>query len=1153
MATPLSSSKTSLVAADNVSNTNGTSKSINQPQQPVVKKRVPKSANFRGWKETVGWLEFDILSLEDELDDLLNTPTHLDNLLPDFAYGDWYHNVAIFILAGLTCFILGKFKFSLAPVFPFMVIFSLYYRTQIRKYRSNLREQAQRAFSIKRIENDYETMDWLNTFLDKFWLYLEPSICQIVCDQANPILASLPQIPPFVTGIWIDTLTLGTKPFRIEHVKTFPRTSDDVVVMDWSVSMTPNEISDMNNKQLKNHVNQKFVIKIKLFNFITFPIVVEDVAFHVTVRVRIRMMSSYPNIDTVNVSLPEFPKFDFVSKVFGQGIFNWEVLSVPGLLPLINDMILKFAGPILFNPFSFQLNIEELLKGNLTGAIGVLTILLKDAKDIKLFDQTSGNTIDPYLTFNFNGPTLAKSKTIEDTCDPVWNESIYILVNSLAQPLQMICYDFNDDRKDVQMGTINFDIQSLKTSPTQPNLAVPLLRNNKPVGTLFFDLNYSPVLEGKRLIDGSTEPPPELNTGIARIEINEIKIENPENPNTFVELYINKELILTTSTVKSNNNPIWNVSSEKLILDKRKTRVLLIVKNDKNEKLDYLVTSLNDIVDRSEIDKKWIPLKDGNGEIKVTSQWKPVRLADVPGASGYSDPIGVVRVAIDKAVGLRNLENVGTIDPYARILINGFQRGRTLAVDSSIDPIWNEVLYATVTGPNQKLTIEGMDVEKISADRTLGSFDIKLNEIIHKGDDNNYIEHVDKEYRSNKLVSKKGPKGTITYHLSFFPAIPVMDLDEIAEEDEATALKLQKEKEKEKENPTNKSDKDAKINKEIDLAELDKSHKLRLNLNELMNYNSGVFVYQILQGAFNNSNLYIQAFFDADSYPQYVSDKLRQSKCIINDTGDVVVKELEYSRATFRLVKDKDQSRAEDCIAEASLPTRVLLQNSYAGTSKVSFNDGSVIRLQTKFIPITFENLPLQDTILNSGQLTVTVLNGRNLISADRNGKSDPFVEVRLNGKKYLKTKTIKKTLNPDWITKEECVIPLTNRTHSHLEVRCFDWDFGEGQDDKLGIGFVDLTKVPLDAPSEVQVPLNLDGKDGGYITLKLAFQPLYIYSVRKKEGTFADGATKVFGAGKTFVGAGGKVIGGAAGVVGKGGSFVKHKIFGRKKDSNDD
>ena len=169
-------------------------------------------------------------------------------------------------------------------------------------------------------------MDWCNYFLEQFWYYLEPSISQIACEQVNPILASSPA-PAFVKSLWLDSFTLGTKPPRIDSVKTLAGTAPDVVVMDWGFSFTPNALVDANHKQLKSHVNERIVVKATLFG-ITIPIAIDDVSFSGLARIRLRLMTSFPHVETVNVSMLEPPKFDFNTKVLGESSWWWEVLSI---------------------------------------------------------------------------------------------------------------------------------------------------------------------------------------------------------------------------------------------------------------------------------------------------------------------------------------------------------------------------------------------------------------------------------------------------------------------------------------------------------------------------------------------------------------------------------------------------------------------------------------------------------------------------------------------------------------------------------------------------------------------------------------------------------------------------------------------------------
>lgn len=88
----------------------------------------------------------------------------------------------------------------------------------------------------------------------------------------------------------------------------------------------------------------------------------------------------------------------------------------------------------------------------------------------------------------------------------------------------------------------------------------------------------------------------------------------------------------------------------------------------------------------------------------------------------------------------------------------------------------------------------------------------------------------------------------------------------------------------------------------------------------------------------------------------------------------------------------------------------------------------------------------------------IVVVEAVNLIAADVNGKSDPFVVLKL-GDRRLKTSTKMATLNPRWeerllmsIEVNEDNIPI----HTLL-VDVFDWDRFT-QNDELGSVIIDLS-----------------------------------------------------------------------------------------------
>jgi Ca2+-dependent lipid-binding protein len=71
-------------------------------------------------------------------------------------------------------------------------------------------------------------VEWLNSFLKKFWMIFEPVISALVIENLDNYLNDY--LPPYLDAIRLSTFTLGSKPFRIDSVKNFSNTDPDVVV-----------------------------------------------------------------------------------------------------------------------------------------------------------------------------------------------------------------------------------------------------------------------------------------------------------------------------------------------------------------------------------------------------------------------------------------------------------------------------------------------------------------------------------------------------------------------------------------------------------------------------------------------------------------------------------------------------------------------------------------------------------------------------------------------------------------------------------------------------------------------------------------------------------------------------------------------------------
>lgn len=82
-----------------------------------------------------------------------------------------------------------------------------------------------------------------------------------------------------------------------------------------------------------------------------------------------------------------------------------------------------------------------------------------------------------------------------------------------------------------------------------------------------------------------------------------------------------------------------------------------------------------------------------------------------------------------------------------------------------------------------------------------------------------------------------------------------------------------------------------------------------------------------------------------------------------------------------------------------------------------------------------------------SAHVVLKVAEARNLAAADLNGKSDPFVVVECEGKERLKTRVVRKTLEPRW--GEQTTFAVED-SRGNVVLNVWDWD-QVGKDDSLG------------------------------------------------------------------------------------------------------
>ncbi|KAF7437156.1 hypothetical protein PC9H_003992 [Pleurotus ostreatus] len=1136
-----------------------------------------------GWRATSG---IDNLPLEEGEE---KDKGVLAMFLSEQYYGDWYHNAAIIFFAVFASHFMTRFNFGWGWLLITLAICNTYYSTSLERVRRRARDDIQRELVKTRLASEHESADWINNFLDRFWLIYEPVLSATVVSSVDQVLSS--NTPPFLDSLRLSTFTLGTKAPRIDKVRTFPKTPDDIIMMDWGISFTPNDTSDMTKRQAEAKVNPKIVLSVRVGKGIAtaaMPILLEDIAFSGLMRIRLKLMSNFPHVQIVDFCFLEKPVIDYVLKPIGGETFGFDIANIPGLSSFIREMTHATLGPMMYDPNVFTLNLEQLLSGTpLDTSIGVLQVTVNSARGLK-GSKIGGGTPDPYVSLSINArEELAHTKYKHNTYNPSWNETKFLLIRSLGETLCFNVYDYNDHRRDTLLGVANFDLSKLIEDATQEGIVAPILKDGKDRGDLRFDVSFFPALK-------QDEETAESTVGIVRLVLHQAKeldatksLSGDLNPLAKVYVGGNATAVHTTARFKHTVNPIWESAHEYLCSDKSNATITVKVIDDRDFLKDpivgYLSIRLQDLLDmKGEAGRDWFPLSGcKSGKLRMSAEWKPLNMAgSLHGADQYTPPIGVVRLFLHKATDVKNVEAAlgGKSDPYTRVLVKGVVKGRTEVINNNLNPVWEQFVYIPVHSLRENLLLECMDYQHVTRDRSLGWCELKVADLAKASEDPRY------PYESVGVVERQDPlhldknifKGHLHYVAQFVPALALKGVkfdtktDERSRVTQATdddedggsiddgssvsssdeemqavpeGITIKKEtlsRHKQKKSVdsvgttgTTGTGGTANTDTAVTTPEVQdpSTDVVELSKEDLLKEQSGIIIFNVISGQLAKKGR-LEVLLDDGYWPAFSTVRARSTHTAWEYVGEGFVKELDFGQVLFRL-NEADEGEKDDIVAEWKGKAKDFLDSTLVGPTKFTLADEngrntSTVEVEARYVPVPVKLDP-RESINNQGNLRVELLSGHDIVAADRGGKSDPYAVFTLNGQRVHKSQTKKKTLAPEW--NENFVVGVPSRVAADFTVEIFDWNQIE-QAKSLGIAKIDLADIePFTA---IERTLNLtSNKHGekGQIRIRLMFQPEIIAKSRKNTSTFSTAGRAMTQIGSIPLGAGKGVFHGVTGV----------------------
>ncbi|KAF9306138.1 hypothetical protein BGZ74_007485 [Mortierella antarctica] len=1093
----------------------------------------------------IGWLEA-YKRTDGPQNEFRDKSIWLEEFASSALLGAFWHNAAALVVIPIVCFVVFKFGGGFVSLILIIAFGATYYKNSIRRFRRNARDDITRELIKNTIEDEAESTEWINNFMSKFWLIYEPVLSATVVQIVDSILVD--QTPAFLDSIRLTTFTLGTKAPRVVSVKAFPKTDPDVVLMDWRVQFNPTDIEDMTPRQLRTQINPKIVLTVRVGKGIIgagMPILVEDMSFKGYMRIKLKLTANFPHIKTLDFCFLEPPEIDYVLKPVGGDTFGMDIAHIPGLQSFIRDQTHAILGPMMYAPNFYTLDLEQMMTGgaSLTAAAGVIQFTIYNAKDLKNTELV-GNS-DPYVKIRLgNRPELASTAVKEDTLNPVWNETNTILINNLNEVICMEIMDKDNLRKDRPLGQANFDLKTLEEDPIQDDVWCKVLRNGKERGAVRIRAAFFPVQTPRPSADGSEMIPVESNSGILAINLAQAKdIARTGKTRSLCQVSLNGRVAHTTKKM-SGASPAWGADLDMFVTDLASAQVTIEVISEGNVIGSYGVSARKLIQDTAEkVD--WVSLKggEGTGKLRMSAIWKPILMGDDLNPSVHKAAFGVIRMQLIAGRELRNVEIGGNSDPYLVISSDkGISRGRTKVIDDNLNPVWDEIHYVAVNSMKQSFELECFDFQKISKDRPLGKTSFQVSEIIEELPDKaGYVARPPVD-RWAPLKQKDGSnKGDIRYIMSFFPSLKLAK-EATEAETAAAAAALAAEANPSVEVVDTTTGSVVNAANPISAAVENVAPTLppgTIYAHEALDHDSGILVAHLMGAELDRSGTYCEFYVDSDSY-QFKSQLQKSRNPRWNEIGDIFVKELEYAKLVV-LVKEKTSLDKDPVIGNFTSNIRTLLENTPAAGAHFPILDKmdkkGTIHLKFEYLPVPIELFP-KERLDNMGNMTVTLVRGKDLIAADRGGASDPYVVFKVNGKEVYKSEVVKKTLNPEF--NEKFVVGVGSRADDQFTLEVFDWN-QLSTAKSLGSSSLDLRNIQLVLPNDFLIPLQ-NKHNQGQIQLRVTFMPEFLSSNKRKSGfgsTFIGGGATMLASGGHMVGSAGMAgvgaVAGGVGAVGQG------------------
>uniref|UniRef100_A0A4W4G225 C2 domain-containing protein n=1 Tax=Electrophorus electricus TaxID=8005 RepID=A0A4W4G225_ELEEL len=388
-----------------------------------------------------------------------------------------------------------------------------------------------------------------------------------------------------------------------------------------------------------------------------------------------------------------------------------------------------------------------------------LEIVLRKGNNLAIRDRRG--TSDPYVKFKITGKEVFRSKTIHKNLNPVWDEKVTLLVDSLKEPLYVKVFDYDFGLQDDFMGSSYLYLESLEHLRTL-DVILELKDPQYPdhdLGSLELAVTLTPkegsfkdAHQSLRLSDIHRKA--QLWRGIVSISLIEGRNLQPMDANGLSDPYVKFKMghqKYKSKTIHKTLNPQWREQFDFHLYDERGGVIdITLWDRDAGKRDDFMGRCQVDIslLSKECTHRLDLSLEEGEGTLALLvtlTASAAVSIADLS-VNVLDDPrerkeilhrysllrsfnnikdVGIVQVKVIRAEGLMAADVTGKSDPFCVVELSN-DRLQTHTVYKNLNPEWNKVFMFNVKDIHSVLEVTVYDEDRDRSADFLGKVSIPL-------------------------------------------------------------------------------------------------------------------------------------------------------------------------------------------------------------------------------------------------------------------------------------------------------------------------------------------------------------------------------------------------------------------------------------------